>query len=327
MKRNNGGSMQRNTITYQMKSDRSQYHASYEHNYDKSSKYDFDFSDDSDIDYDSLVTEDDEPVDNLFSERQQKLLTDSLYASWNTDEIFLACANVGIYERKPKYPIVPDMFLSMGVKHAKDIWKKKNRCYMIGVFGKPPEVVIEVVSNTVGKERKEKLKKYERMDIKYYVIYDPDLLIFKRSNLHAYVLKNGKYVAFPKKKSKDYIWFPDLQVGICVFKGEYQKINTEWLIWCDRNGKVLYPAEIKAKKAETKAKKAETKAKEAETKAKEAETKAKEAETKARNAEQIAEVERKSTIKERKKAEAEKRRAEELEKELALLKKKLLQME
>ena len=30
-----------------------------------------------------LITEDDEPVDNLFSEKQQRLLTESLYTSWD----------------------------------------------------------------------------------------------------------------------------------------------------------------------------------------------------------------------------------------------------
>ncbi len=34
-----------------------------------------------DIDSSQLVTEDDEPVDNIFSEKQQALLTDSLYAA------------------------------------------------------------------------------------------------------------------------------------------------------------------------------------------------------------------------------------------------------
>jgi hypothetical protein len=30
----------------------------------------------------NIVTEDDEPLDNLFSEKQQRLLTESLYSSW-----------------------------------------------------------------------------------------------------------------------------------------------------------------------------------------------------------------------------------------------------
>ena len=32
---------------------------------------------------DHLITEDDEPVDNIFSEKQQRLLTDPLFSSWS----------------------------------------------------------------------------------------------------------------------------------------------------------------------------------------------------------------------------------------------------
>ena len=32
---------------------------------------------------DHIVTEDDTPVDNVFSEKQQRLLTEALYASWS----------------------------------------------------------------------------------------------------------------------------------------------------------------------------------------------------------------------------------------------------
>ena len=35
-----------------------------------------------DIDIESLVTEDDTPVDNMPSEKQQRLLTEPLYSSW-----------------------------------------------------------------------------------------------------------------------------------------------------------------------------------------------------------------------------------------------------
>ncbi|MBF0449488.1 MAG: Uma2 family endonuclease [Candidatus Magnetomorum sp.] len=252
--------MQRVQKTYTVKADRTRSHPSFKKKYNTPTTLD---PDESEIDYEQLITEDDEPVDNLFSERQQKLLTDSLYTSWDTDKLFLACANVGIYEKIPKKPIVPDVFLSLGVKPAKDIWKKKNRCYMIGVFGKPPELAIEIVSNTIGKERKEKLKKYERMDIKYYVIYDPDLRIFK-SKLHAYELKSGKYVAFPRKEINKRIWFSDLEIGLRLYNGSYQKMDTEWLIWCDDQGNVLKTSEEKALFEQNRAKDAEIRAEDAE---------------------------------------------------------------
>jgi len=139
----------------------------------------------SDFDYESLITEDDTPVDNLFSERQQQLLADSLYTNWTTSRIFMASANVGIYAIGSRIPIVPDMFLSMDVEPAEDIWAKQNRCYMVQVFGKPPELVVEVVSNTVGNERTTKFQQYETMGVKYYIIFDPDRRIFK-TRLHVY---------------------------------------------------------------------------------------------------------------------------------------------
>ena len=42
-----------------------------------------------DIDYESIITEDDEPVDSLISEKQMRLLTEPLYAGWKPPaEIF-----------------------------------------------------------------------------------------------------------------------------------------------------------------------------------------------------------------------------------------------
>jgi hypothetical protein len=45
---------------------------------------------------DHIVTEDDTPVDNMFSEKQQRLLTEPLYSSWDAGRPFLATANVGL---------------------------------------------------------------------------------------------------------------------------------------------------------------------------------------------------------------------------------------
>ena len=225
-------------------------------------------------DYDRLITEDDEPVDSLYSERQMRLLTDALYTSWNIDRNFMACANVGIYGDPPTVPIVPDVFLSMDVKPADDIWKKKNRCYMIDVFGKPPEVAIEVVSNTVGNERTSKFKRYESLKIKYYVIYDPEGHLFK-TNLHAYQLQADKYVAFPWKQiQKQGIWLSDLQLGMKIQKDLYQSFNTEWLVWFDHEGTVLLTGEQKAryesKRADKEAKRADIESKRADIEAKRA---------------------------------------------------------
>ena len=49
-------------------------------------------------DVEHLVIEDDTPVDNLFSEKQQRLLTEPLYCSWAAENRkFLTAANVAVF--------------------------------------------------------------------------------------------------------------------------------------------------------------------------------------------------------------------------------------
>ena len=93
-------------------------------------------------DIDDLVTEDDIPVDNIFSEKQQRLLTEPLYSSrprWP----FVALANVGLFYRVHHPPLVPDMLLSLEVEVPEDVWSKSHRAYFVWEFGKPPDVVID----------------------------------------------------------------------------------------------------------------------------------------------------------------------------------------
>lgn len=67
---------------------------------------------------DHLITEDDTPVDNLFSAKQQRLLVDSLYSSSATTirRPFLADANVAVFYAVQQDPMVPDVFVSLDVQ-------------------------------------------------------------------------------------------------------------------------------------------------------------------------------------------------------------------
>lgn len=93
-----------------------------------------------------LVIEDDTPVDNFQSEKQQRLLVDPLYSSKVLSTPFIA-ANVGLFYAVKQDPIVPDAFLSLKVQMPADWSQRKNRSYFVWEFGKVPEVAIEVVSN------------------------------------------------------------------------------------------------------------------------------------------------------------------------------------
>jgi Uma2 family endonuclease len=215
------------------------------------------------MDYDSLVTEDDTPVDNFYCEKQLRLIPDSLHASWDRKEPYIAVADVGIYDFNSVTPIVPDAFLSLDVQYAPDIWLKKNRCYMMNIFKKPPELVIEIVSNKYGGENSDKVIKYQNMGVKYYVIFDP-LSHILPSTFCVYKLVKGTYTLLtPEKK---HVWFKDLNIGVKVIHGVYEKMTADWLRWCDAEGNILLTGqekcEIETKRAETEKNRADSLAEE-----------------------------------------------------------------
>lgn len=142
-------------------------------------------------DANQLVTEDETPVDNFASAKQQHLLVGSVYSSLK-QQTFLAEANVGIYYTDLQPPIVPDVFLSLDVQVPENWWEKQNRCYMVWRFGKPPEVVLEIVSNKEGDELGKKRQIYEHMRASYYIVYDPNQQLGEKA-LSVYELRGRRY--------------------------------------------------------------------------------------------------------------------------------------
>jgi Uma2 family endonuclease len=186
-------------------------------------------------DIDNLITEDDTPVDNLPSEKHQRLLTEPLYSSWSgpgEGRPFLVAANVGIFYLARSPAIVPDVFLSLDVEVAPDWWKKEHRTYFLWEFGKPPEVVIEIVSNTEGGEDGEKKQKYARMGVSFYVIYDPLRQVMKET-LTIYQLRG---YAYKKQRATQ---FPELKLGVTLWEGEYEGKRDVWLRWTDEHGQII----------------------------------------------------------------------------------------
>mgnify|MGYP003328842205 FL=1 len=116
-------------------------------------------------DISDVVIEDDTPVDSWISEKQQRLLTTSLYSSLPQDEPFVALANVGLFYAEKYPPLVPDVMVSFGVKVPEDWTLKKNRSYFTWNMGKTPDIAIEIVSNKVGNELSSKLIDYARAKI------------------------------------------------------------------------------------------------------------------------------------------------------------------
>jgi Uma2 family endonuclease len=210
-------------------------------------------------DVENLITEDDTPVDNWGSEKQQRLLSEILYTNWK-EKTFLVGANVGIYYQAKSPAIVPDVFISLDVEVPENFWEKKNRCYLMWEFAKPPELVIEIVSNKVGKELAEKMTIYQRMHINYYVVYDPEKHLGDEI-LRVYELQRGNFV----QKSDNFL--EQLELGLTFWSGEFENVNTSWLRWTDLQGHLLLTGKEMAHQAEHRADQAENRADQAERKA------------------------------------------------------------
>jgi Uma2 family endonuclease len=181
---------------------------------------------------DHIVTEDDTPVDNMLSEKQQRLLTEPLYSSWAVGRPFLATANVGLFYAVRQPPLVPDVLLSLDVLVPGDFMAKEHRSYFLWEFGKAPEAVVEIVSNTEGGETTDKMLKYAQIGILYYAIYDPYEAV-QSEPLKVYVLRDKSYVPCSGE------WLPVLGLGLTLWPGTFESSDTVWLRWCDRQGQVI----------------------------------------------------------------------------------------
>jgi Uma2 family endonuclease len=171
-------------------------------------------------------------VDNLSSEKQQRLLVEPLYSAWRPAQPFLAAANVGVFRAVNRPPVVPDVFLSLEVEVAENWWDKAHRSYFLWEFGKPPDVVIEIVSNTEGRETGQKFLEYARIGVGYYVIYDPQRLV-GADVLSVYELVVGEY----RRRSDSRL--EKVGLGLTLWEGIFEGKQDTWLRWCDLDGKII----------------------------------------------------------------------------------------
>lgn len=191
-------------------------------------------------DVSSIVTEDDAPVDNIYSEKQQRLLTEPLYAGWPgppPDENgearpFVAMANVGVFTTAHQPPSVPDVLVSLDVEMHGDVHAKEHRTYFVWEFGKVPDVVIEVVSNAEGGELTKRKRHYRQMRVTHYVVWDPERHL-SDTRLQAFELRGQLYVRTER------VWFEGLGLGLTEWTGEFERLTDRWLRWCDAKGALV----------------------------------------------------------------------------------------
>ncbi len=240
----------------------------------------------TELDISHLVIEDDTPVDNFQSEVQQRLLVEPLYSSKVLEMPFIAAANVGLFFRLHGEPIVPDVFLSLGVQRAADFSQRRNRSYFVWEFGKVPEVCIEIVSNKEGDEllvgrrsrqngkTTSKKEIYAEIGVRYYVVFDPLQQIqgdqeMRGALLRVWAISPVGYVELTPPEGLtspgSHVWLEGIGLGLALWEGKFEdNVDRLWLRWCDQNGAVVPTGaegqELERQRAEAEAQRAEAEA-------------------------------------------------------------------
>lgn len=187
-------------------------------------------------DISDIEIDDGKPVDNIIAEKQHRLLGSSLYTNWKPKEKFVATTNVGVFFSVSQPPIVPDALISFGVDvptWEQFVSHKKYRAYFVWVFGKPPDIVVEVVTNRKGDELSDKLKIYAGIRVPYYIVYDW-MGIYGDPKVRVFRLSGAGYELKGDLKIEEY----GLQVGL--WSGAFEGVERgEWLRWYEADGNLL----------------------------------------------------------------------------------------
>jgi Uma2 family endonuclease len=176
-----------------------------------------------------LPDSDDTPVDNELQELAPTLLKAILAHLWRDRTDWFLGIDMGIYYNPDEPPIVPDAFLSLGVKSVKSenlrssyvLWEEQ------GIL---PQIVIEVVSKKYRREYSAKKDLYQNLGILYYIVYNP--LRRRKPSLEVYKLIQGQYIPIIGNP----IWLPEIGLGLGKEHQTYQGRSREWMFWYDQQG-------------------------------------------------------------------------------------------
>ena len=76
------------------------------------------------------------------------------------------------------------------------------------------------------------MRRYARIGIAYYAIYDPAKYLSDEV-LRVYERRGKTYARM------DTFWLPALELGLTLWEGEFEKRRDIWLRWCDKEANIL----------------------------------------------------------------------------------------
>lgn len=143
----------------------------------------------------------------------------------------------------------PDFFVVL------DVPKKERLSWVVWEEGKPPDVVIELLSESTSKNDKteKKLIYQNQMRVPEYFWFDP----FNPEDFAGFHINSGVYepIAF---NSKNQLVSTVLNLTLVRWQGNYRGINTTWLRWANLDGELFPTAQENAEQEKQRAEKAES---------------------------------------------------------------------
>lgn len=183
----------------------------------------------------------DEPVENNLQPLLAAAIRESLELAGLILESMLIASNFGICATVGDKTVVkaPDWVYIPEVKPLAE--GQIRRSYTPKIEGDLPLIVLEFISETEGGEYSinpyypyGKWYFYERiLEIPLYGIFQP-----KTGELDLYRLVDGKYESQLQDENKRF-WIAEVNLFLGVWVGNKSQIQTNWLRWWDRSGKIL----------------------------------------------------------------------------------------
>jgi Uma2 family endonuclease len=169
----------------------------------------------------------------------------------------------------------PDVFVALNVP------KKERKSWVCWEEGKPPDVVIELLSeSTAEKDKTQKKQIYQNwMHVTEYFWYDP----FDPADWAGFQLQGGSYVEILPNDQAQLI-SQVLDLALVRWQGAYCGVECTWLRWAYRNGALLPNREELAAQAQAEATQAQAEATQAQAEAAQAQVEAAQAQVEAAQA-------------------------------------------
>ncbi|MEM7796786.1 MAG: Uma2 family endonuclease [Cyanobacteria bacterium P01_C01_bin.118] len=186
-----------------------------------------------------LPCSDDIPVDNEDQNLLPNLLLFLLTRIWSERMDWFFGVDMAVYHTtgiSPKVPVVPDAFLSLGVERKKG--GKSRRSYATWEENDiVPILALEMVSHQPNDEYDAKRDLYAKLDVLYYVVYNPEYWQRDRHQpFEVYKLNGQTY----QLQIGEPFWMPEVGIGIGRNRRVLGGIEQEVLLWFDADGNA-YP--------------------------------------------------------------------------------------